>query len=97
MAFRVAESNYVPSYYEGRVVLFRTREGPSADPEGMEQAWSRVVRKLELREASGNHDTMLTPPYIDGLARMVRECIDGQTGVSIGACAPVSSNCSRSV
>jgi len=75
-AFQLAERQYVPAEYPGRVILFRTREGTSADPEGMKRAWSRVAPRLELREASGNHDNMLTSPHVERLAETVRDCME---------------------
>ena len=42
----------------------------------MKRAWSRVAPGLELREASGTHDNMLATPHIEGLADMVRDCMD---------------------
>lgn len=73
--FQMAERLYVPGEYPGRVILFRTREGTSADPVGMEAAWSRVAPALEIRETTGNHDSMLAVPHVDKLAELVRDCI----------------------
>jgi thioesterase domain-containing protein len=75
-AFQLAERQYVPTEYRGRVILFRTREGTSADPEGIKRAWSRVAPGLELREASGTHDDMLSTPHVKGLADMVLDCME---------------------
>ena len=76
IAFRMAEGRYAPTEYPGRVILFRTHEGTSADPHGMARAWSQVARRLEQRDAPGNHDTMLAPPYVDRLAEMVIESVE---------------------
>lgn len=78
VSFRLAECRYAPTEYPGRVILFRTHEGTAADPDGMARAWSLVSRRLEQREATGSHDTMLASPHVERLAKMVLESVEGR-------------------
>ena len=74
---RIAERKYQPRKYAGRVVLFRTHEGTSADPARIASVWRRFLPTgLEIVEAAGSHDTMLQTPNVDRLADQVRKILE---------------------
>jgi thioesterase domain-containing protein len=74
-AFLVALRDYVPAPYEGDATLFRARDEliSYSDPT---LGWGRLIRgRLEIREVSGDHDTILYEPHIGMLARVLDSCL----------------------
>jgi thioesterase domain-containing protein len=73
LAFR----RYLPSYYAGPAVLFRSSDGPRirfVDPDG---GWGIVIRGgLEVRRVPGDHLTMTEEPNVRVLARELRATLD---------------------
>ncbi len=76
-AFLVALRNYVPAPYDGDATLFRAKDELVAysDPA---LGWGRLINgRLEIREISGDHDTILNEPHIGMLARVLDSCLHG--------------------
>jgi thioesterase domain-containing protein len=74
-AFLLALRNYVPLSYAGDAILFRAKdELVSYSDETL--GWGSLVKgKLEIREVSGDHDTILYEPHIGMLARVLNSCL----------------------
>lgn len=79
-AFLLALKRYEPKPYYGDATLFRAGDGGGyLDPE---LGWSGIILgRLDIREVSGNHDTILQEPHIGMLARLLEGCL-GRPGVS---------------
>jgi amino acid adenylation domain-containing protein len=74
-AFLVALRNYVPAPYEGDATLFRAKDEFVSDSDPT-LGWGRLVQgRLEIREISGDHDTILYEPHIGMLARVLDSCL----------------------
>ncbi|MGA2183680.1 MAG: amino acid adenylation domain-containing protein [Bryobacteraceae bacterium] len=74
-AFLVALRNYVPAPYEGDATLFRAKDElvSNSDPT---LGWGTLIQgRLEIREISGDHDTILYEPHIGMLARVLDSCL----------------------
>lgn len=71
-----AQIDYVPVPYPGRIVLIRSRREPffcSYDPS---LGWSELASQgLTVRIVDGDHDSILSPPDVRGLARELRACL----------------------
>jgi len=74
-AFLLALRNYTPLPYQGDAILFRAKdELVSYSDETL--GWGDLVQgKLEIREVSGDHDTILYEPHIGMLARVLNSCL----------------------
>ena len=71
----MALRNYVPAPYEGDATLFRARDElvGNSDPT---LGWGGLIQgRLEIREISGDHDTILYEPHIGMLARVLDSCL----------------------
>lgn len=76
-SIRLAEMNYHPIAYGGRVTLFRTHKGAAADPVGLEKSWSVIAQGgLDVVEAEGNHEEMLLPRHIRAIGARVRAILE---------------------
>jgi thioesterase domain-containing protein len=74
-AFLLALRNYTPAPYEGDATLFRAKDELISFPDPT-LGWGRLVRgHLEIREISGDHDTILYEPHIGMLARVLDSCL----------------------
>ena len=73
---RKAGMRYVPKPYSGKITLFRASRqmwGVVPDPT---LGWSRIPNELEIHEVPGNHGSLVTEPYVSGLVKALRECLD---------------------
>ena len=60
---------YVPPTFDGRVVLFRTRQRPLRAP-SWDMGWGDVARApVEVHMVAGAHATILQPPHVHVLAQ----------------------------
>jgi amino acid adenylation domain-containing protein len=69
---------YVPQPYEGRVYLFRAREGEVKAKLGADRTlgWGRVCRQgVEVIEVPGDHLTIITQPHVPVLAQALQSCL----------------------
>ena len=75
-----AIDDYVIKRYDGRVTLFRARQGPPrihSDPRG---GWSSVaLGGVKVYEVPGDHMSMFEEPHLDELAAAVREVLRRQS------------------
>ena len=75
-AFLVALRRYNPQPYDGPAILFRAKNGllPYPDPN---LGWGALINGgLEIKEISGDHDTILYEPHIGMLARVLDSCLE---------------------
>jgi aspartate racemase len=75
-AFLLALRNYVPQTYDGDANLFRAKDElcSYSDPT---LGWGGVIKgRLDIREISGDHDTILHEPHIGTLARVLNSRLD---------------------
>lgn len=69
-----ASSNYVPTPFPGRVVLFQARMNSYADPKPF---WGPLAHEgIDVRQVPGDNETMLHPPNVDILARELRSSFE---------------------
>ncbi|MCA9557515.1 MAG: hypothetical protein KC583_03020, partial [Myxococcales bacterium] len=70
-----ALGRYQPAPYAGEVTLLRAlrRVETSRDTEG----WSALVDRLRVHRVPGHHYSMLKPPYVDELARLLSAALGG--------------------
>ena len=78
-AFLLAFKRYVPRPYNGNATLFRAGDGAEyLDPN---LGWDGIIRgRLEIREVTGDHDTILQEPHIGMLARLLEQCLEKASG-----------------
>ena len=80
----LANREYVPGPYRGKVTLFRAAVRAVADSAGPDMGWERLaLGGVEIREVPGDHVNMLVPPQVGLFAEQLRQCIDRATGAEI--------------
>jgi thioesterase domain-containing protein len=63
---------YAPETYPGRAVLYVTAENPQRGRLGA-LGWERLVRGgLVVTDLPGNHYSLLRPPIVEDLAKLIR-------------------------
>ncbi|HYK42873.1 MAG TPA: alpha/beta fold hydrolase, partial [Thermoanaerobaculia bacterium] len=73
----LANREYVPAPYPGRVTLFRAGVRSADDSRSEDMGWGRLaLGGVEVREVPGDHVNMLLRPQVGLLAEQLRECID---------------------
>jgi thioesterase domain-containing protein len=65
---------YVPTRYDGRVVLFHSRAMARRSPGDATAGWRRVLAHPELRSIAGEHQTCLTD-HLDDLATQLSDVL----------------------
>jgi len=74
-AFLLALRNYSPLPYHGDAILFRAKD-ELVSYSDQTLGWGGLVQgKLEIREVSGDHDTILYEPHIGTLAQVLNSCL----------------------
>lgn len=71
----IALHAYVPRSYAGDVVYVRAITRDCLNPPGAERRWCSVVHSMTVREAPGDHETMLRLPHVQSLAALLREYV----------------------
>jgi len=73
----LANKEYFPQPYGGKVTLFRAKVRSIVDSRRLDMGWGRLaVGGVEIREVPGDHVDMLMPPQVGLLAEQLRDCID---------------------
>jgi amino acid adenylation domain-containing protein len=73
----LAESNYTPRGYSGRVIMFRSNHKPLGQLYDPRAGWSEcVTRGLEVYEIAGNHENILLEPQVRSVAEHLKTCLD---------------------
>jgi thioesterase domain-containing protein len=78
-AYERAELRYAPSAYSGPATLFRVTEThPSRAHLGRDLGWGALVAgDLSIVDVPGEHDTLMRPPGVDGLAARMSAALGG--------------------
>jgi len=72
----LANKQYVPKPYGGKVTLFRAGLRSAADAGSQDMGWGRLARGgVEIREVPGDHVNMLLRPQVGLLAEQLHDCI----------------------
>src|SRR5262249_47896208 len=67
--------DYVPRPYAGKLILFRANTRPLLSDFSDDLGWGRYAGVVDVRRISGNHETMLHPPYVSELTRQLAELL----------------------
>ncbi|HTS16343.1 MAG TPA: thioesterase domain-containing protein [Verrucomicrobiae bacterium] len=72
-----AAKAYSPGPYAGRSILFITEEAPSLYTVDPRSGWTPLIQGgIEVHDVEGDNLTMYDTPYVEGLARKVKACLD---------------------
>src|SRR5262249_25085367 len=73
--------DYVPQFYNGRIVLFRATEEERTD---LTLGWGRLAGEgVQIHDVPGRHVSMIKEPHVKTLAARLREVLDGaENGIS---------------
>jgi amino acid adenylation domain-containing protein len=75
-----AERSYVPQPYRGRITLMEAGSQLLGRPAGARFGWKELCDgALEIRTVPGDHNSIVTVPHVDGLAREIAACLSIQT------------------
>jgi thioesterase domain-containing protein len=67
---------FVPPVFNGRITVFRIRRQPFWRVRDDSLGWrSRAAQGVEIHEVPGEHQTILSEPHVEVLARKLAECI----------------------
>ena len=73
----LANRDYVPGRFAGRLTLFRAAVRSAADASGREMGWMPLAAEgVEVIPVSGDHEDMLVEPHVRKLAEELRAAID---------------------
>ncbi|MEP6802072.1 MAG: amino acid adenylation domain-containing protein [Acidobacteriota bacterium] len=73
----LANREYAPGPYPGKVTLFRATVRSLADSETADMGWRQLAQGgVEIRAVSGDHVDMLIRPQVAFLAGQLHECMD---------------------
>jgi thioesterase domain-containing protein len=68
---------YQPQPYAGRVTLFRAQAQTLSRASDPHKGWGGLARGgVEIREFAGSHRTLLTEPWVAGLAGALQKKLD---------------------
>ncbi len=71
-----AQRAYFPKKYAGHVTLFRAKERLDQSYRDPELSWGELAAGgLEVRDVLGNHYTIVQRPFVQGLARIMQDCL----------------------
>jgi thioesterase domain-containing protein len=71
-----AMMRYQPRPYAGTVTVFRTRRQPLVCSHDPQLGWGELAARVEVRAVAGSHHNLLEEPYVESLARQLREALD---------------------
>jgi thioesterase domain-containing protein len=71
---------YTPGPYDGTVTLLRARRQRFLHGRGRKKGWDRVAATVDVHSVSGDHLTLLSPPFVDTTAKVLRACLDATPG-----------------
>jgi thioesterase domain-containing protein len=68
--------DFVPTFFEGRIAVFRTERQPPNRIRDTYLGWRRLAMDgVDLHFISGHHDTVLKEPYVQDLAAALKKCL----------------------
>ncbi|MFY0521998.1 hypothetical protein ACN28I_01905 [Archangium gephyra] len=65
-----------PRWERGALDFFRAAELQPGRPEQLERAWMGRCPVVRVEVVPGDHDSMMRPPHVDGLAARIRACLE---------------------
>jgi amino acid adenylation domain-containing protein len=77
-AFLLALDQYVLEPYEGSAVLLRTEDSFYDNPENA-VAWGRLVKRLDVLNVPGDHDSMFQQPHVRVLADTIAGYLENRS------------------
>jgi thioesterase domain-containing protein/acyl carrier protein len=69
--------DYIPRPYSGKLTLIRAQTGPLLSGRSQDLGWTRFASNLDIRNVSGNHETIWRPPHVTELARQLSMLMEG--------------------
>jgi amino acid adenylation domain-containing protein len=68
---------YAPDVYPGRLTILRARVQPLLSLQHPAMGWDRIAAEdVDVRHVPGSHHSLLKEPYVRGVARELRACLD---------------------
>jgi len=68
--------DFVPTFFEGRIAVFRTERQPPDRIRDTHLGWRRLAKDgVDLHFISGDHDTVLKEPNVQDLAAALKKCL----------------------
>ena len=78
-SFLYAASQYQPTSYNGRVVLFSAEEMAEVYLHaGIDRGWNGLLPNLVVRQVPGDHDTMVLEPNVQVMISELRIALEGE-------------------
>ena len=72
-----ARKHYQPPAYDGSVALFRTKARSLFRAHDPQMGWQKLGKRgVDLRMIEGGHNNILERPYVDSLARALRDVLE---------------------
>jgi amino acid adenylation domain-containing protein len=68
--------DFVPSFFEGRIAVFRIHRQPNNRIRDPHLGWGKLAKGgVDLHFIAGGHDTLLKEPYVQALATALKKCL----------------------
>ncbi len=77
---RVLRHSHSPAPYDGPIVLFQAMEDPEGYVAERGLGWQSVNPDVEVHFVPGHHQTVLEPPNVDALARLMLRHLENMRG-----------------
>ncbi|HEV7499657.1 MAG TPA: SDR family oxidoreductase, partial [Vicinamibacteria bacterium] len=78
-----AMTSFCPRPYDGAVLFFRPREREAGNRLDYHEAWTPLVRTLEIEEVGGDHTTMNRRPHVSRIAERLRRALDAAPALDL--------------
>ena len=75
-AFIVAQLDYVPSPYPGRVLFLQSGERPRGSRQDAVASWGELINELEVFESPGDHTNIFEEPHVRVAANRIQLALD---------------------
>jgi len=68
--------DFVPTFFEGRITVFRTQRQPHNRIRDPQLGWGKLAKGgVDLHFIAGGHNSVLKEPYVQDLAAAVKKCL----------------------
>lgn len=78
LARDTATSNYVPTRFDGHVVLFKATERVGYEPNDATLGWGELIANLDMHDVPGDHDRVLKAESAAFIAKTISDYLDGK-------------------
>jgi len=72
----LASRRYRPSFYPGKVILFRSKQQPLGIVHDRTLGWAGLAGKLEIHDVIGLHAAVVAEPRVRHLVEQLRPCLE---------------------